>query len=411
MLAKEDTLNHSILKNCLDHSFFEANKEKLRAELFEDQLKDLFTTISELHEKFERSITPLELFTYWKSKNPTSTASWTEEIGDQINLIADTESMDQAVAVDVIENLWRQHTGLDIANLGIRMSEGDSQAMDNLTTLLDRVGDGYLPDDYGEHVTTDIYELLADEAEDNRFIFNIETLAKHVSGIARGEFGIIAAYSNVGKTALAVSLCAAPEGFCHQGARVSYIANEEEAKRTSKRAIMACAGMTKKELREDPATAASRASILRDKIRFMDAHGWDVQKLEGYLNKERPDICIIDLADKISLTQKFNSGHERLKELYYRLRECAKKYNCAVIALSQANGDAENKTKISMSMLEGSRVSKQGEADLLLGVGALDPLNNPEDTTRWINVMKNKITGWHGTVQCNLLGKVSRYVV
>ena len=64
-----------------------------------------------------------------------------------------------------------------------------------------------------------------------------------------------------------------------------------------------------------------------------------------------------------------------------------------------------------MSMLEGSRVSKQGEADLLLGVGALDPLNNPEDTTRWINVMKNKITGWHGTVQCNLLGKVSRYVV
>lgn len=411
MLVKDYTLNHSILKNCLKNEFFEANREKLRAELFEDQLKELFTTITELHDKFDKDVTTLELFTYWKSKNPTSTSSWTEEMGDQVNLIAAAEDMDQAVAVDVIENLWRQHTGLDIANLGIRMSEGDSNAMDTLTTLIDRVGDGYLPDDYGEHVTTDIYELLQDETEDNRFKFNIETLAKHVSGIARGEFGIISAYSNVGKTALAISLCAAPNGFCHQGARVSYIANEEKAKRTSRRAIMACAGMTKEELKEDPATAASRASILKDKIRFMDAHGWDVQKLEGYLNKERPDICIIDLADKITLTQKFNSGHERLKELYYRLRECAKKYDCAMIVLSQANGDAENKTKISMSMLEGSRVAKQGEADLLLGVGALDPLQNPEETARWINVMKNKITGWHGTVQCNLLGKVSRYVV
>lgn len=404
-------MNHSILKNCLNNEFFEANKEKLRAELFEDQLKELFTIITELHDKFDKDVTTLELFTYWKSKNPTSTSSWTEEMGDQVDLIAAAEDIDQAVAVDVIENLWRQHTGLDIANLGIRMSEGDSNAMDTLTTLIDRVGDGYLPDDYGEHVTPDIYKMIANETQVSRYTFNIETLAKHVSGIARGEFAIIAAYSNVGKTSLAVSLCASPEGFCHQGAKVSYIANEETADRTSKRALCACTGLEEKDLKKDPEETALRSSAINGRLNFMDAQGWDVQKLEGYLNKERPDVCIIDLADKISLTQKFNSGHERLKELYYRLRECAKKYDCAMIVLSQANGDAENKTKISMSMLEGSRVAKQGEADLLLGVGALDPLQNPEETARWINVMKNKITGWHGTVQCNLLGKVSRYVV
>ena len=133
--------------------------------------------------------------------------------------------------------------------------------------------------------------------------------------------------------------------------------------------------------------------------------------LEGYLAKEQPDLCVIDMADKIALTEKFNSGHERLRELYYRLRECAKKYNCALIGLSQANGDAEGKTRLSMSMLEGSRVSKQSEADLLLGIGKLDQADNPDDPARWITVMKNKISGWHGTVQCNLQGKVSRYVV
>ena len=82
-------MNHSILKNCLNNEFFEANKEKLRAELFEDQLKELFNTITELQEKFNKDITALELFTYWKSKNPTSTTSWTEEMGDQIKEIAD----------------------------------------------------------------------------------------------------------------------------------------------------------------------------------------------------------------------------------------------------------------------------------------------------------------------------------
>lgn len=404
-------MNHSILKNCLSNEFFEANKAKLRASLFEDQLKDLFTTIIELHEKFNKDITPLELFTYWKSKNPTSTASWTAEMEDQISSIADAEQMDQAVAVDVIESLWRQHTGLDIANLGIRMSEGDCSAMDNLNTLLERVGSGYLPDDYGDNVTDDIYELLAVVSDDNRFKFNIETLARHVYGIGRGEFGVIAAYSNVGKTAFAVSLAASPAGFCQQGAKVCYIANEEVAKRTKLRAIQAYTGLTKDEIQADPSAAAAKYSGIKDRLFFVDAQGWDIQMLEGYLAKEQPDLCVIDMADKIALTEKFNSGHERLRELYYRLRECAKKYNCALIGLSQANGDAEGKTRLSMSMLEGSRVSKQSEADLLLGIGKLDQADNPDDPARWITVMKNKISGWHGTVQCNLQGKVSRYVV
>lgn len=404
-------MNHSILKNCLSNEFFESNKAKLRASLFEDQLKDLFTTIIELHEKFNKDITPLELFSYWKSKNPTSTASWTAEMEDQISSIADAEQMDQAVAVDVIESLWRQHTGLDIANLGIRMSEGDCSAMDNLNTLLERVGSGYLPDDFGDNVTDDIYELLAVVSDDNRFKFNIETLARHVYGIGRGEFGVIAAYSNVGKTAFAVSLAASPAGFCQQGAKVCYIANEEVAKRTKLRAIQAYTGLTKDEIQADPSAAAAKYSGIKDRLFFVDAQGWDIQMLEGYLAKEQPDLCVIDMADKIALTEKFNSGHERLRELYYRLRECAKKYNCALIGLSQANGDAEGKTRLSMSMLEGSRVSKQSEADLLLGIGKLDQADNPDDPARWITVMKNKISGWHGTVQCNLQGKVSRYVV
>ena len=244
-------MDQSLLKSCLRNSFYKENKAKLRKSLFEDSRKEVFETIVSMHEKFEKDITPLELFAYWKAKNPTSTGSWAVEIQDVMNSVAESENIDDAVAEEVIENLWRQHIGLDIANLGIKMSEGDTSAMDTLNNLLTRVSNGYLPDDFGEPVTDDIYELLATVSNDNRFKFNLDTLSKEVYGIGRGEFGVIAAYSNVGKTAFAISLCAGPLGFCQQGAKVCYIANEEIGKRTKLRAIQAHTGMTVEEIEFD----------------------------------------------------------------------------------------------------------------------------------------------------------------
>ena len=62
-------------------------------------------------------------------------------------------------------------------------------------------------------------------------------------------------------------------------------------------------------------------------------------------------------------------------------------------------------------MLEGSKVGKIAECDILIGVGKMNSPDDPDDPTRWITVMKNKISGYHGTVMCRLEGKVSRYVV
>ena len=401
----------SILKECLNTEFFTENKGKLRSSIFDEEAKEIYETIETMHGKFERDISPLELFTFWKSQNPTSTGSWDEQIEGIIGTISDAETLDTDIAADVIGNLWRQHVGLDIANLGIKMSEGDTSAMDTLNKLLEQVSQGYLPDDFVEDVTDDIYELLAVVSNANRFKFNIETLSRNVYGIGRGEFGVIAAYSNVGKTALAISLCAAPGGFCQQDAKVCYIANEEVAKRTKLRAIQAYTGMTKDEIEFDPQAASARYSGIKDRLIFVDAQGWDIQMLDAHLGKQKCEVCIIDMADKIALTTQFNSGHERLRELYYRLRELAKKHNCAVIGISQASADAEGRTRLTPTMLEGSKVGKIAECDILIGAGKANDAENPDDPTRYLTVMKNKISGWHGTVICNLNQQTSRYEV
>jgi len=401
----------SILKECLTNEFYSENKGKLRSSIFDEEAQEIYETIEVMHDKFDRDISPIELFTFWKSQNPTSTGAWNEQIEGLIETISAAETLDTDIAADIIGTLWRQHIGLDIANLGIKMSEGDTNAMDTLNKLLERVSDGYLPDDFAEDVTDDIYELLAVVSNANRFKFNIETLSRNVYGIGRGEFGVIAAYSNVGKTALAISLCAAPGGFCQQDAKVCYIANEEVAKRTKLRAIQAYTGMTKDEIEFDPQAASARYSGIKDRLIFADAQGWDITMLDAYLGKQKCEVCIIDMADKIALTTQFNSGHERLRELYYRLRELAKKHDCAVIGISQASAEAEGKTRLTPTMLEGSKVGKISECDILLGVGKANDVENPDDPTRYLTIMKNKISGYHGTVICNLNQQTSRYEV
>ena len=46
----------------------------------------------------------------------------------------------------------------------------------------------------------------------------------------------------------------------------------------------------------------------------------------------------------------------------------------------------------------------------MIGIGKT--INDQDDdTTRYINIMKNKISGWHGLIPVILEDKVNRYVV
>jgi KaiC/GvpD/RAD55 family RecA-like ATPase len=405
-------LDQSLLLNCFNHEFFNGISEKLRPDLFDDTVKEVFNTIVSAHEKFEQDLTPTELMAFWMSINPTSTDAWTSEIKSQIDAIATAPQISAAVAADVISSLWRQSVGLDIANLGIRMSEGDTNAMDELSTMLLKIEGGYEPDDYPELITNDLEELLALKSNNNRFRFNIPTLARHVYGIGRGEFCVIAAYTNTGKTAFTMSIAAGPDGFCEQGAKVLYLANEESAHTTKLRAHQIASGMTRDEIEFDFRHAAVAYAPIKDLMMMQNTPDWDMQKIDGYIRKLAPDILIVDMADKVVLRSKHDSGHERLRELYYRLRELSKKYNIAVIGVSQASKEAEGRTVLTMSMLEGSKVGKASEADLMLGIGRkIAGATDDDDGDRWITIMKNKISGIHTTVQCKFNVGNQRYEV
>ena len=43
------------------------------------------------------------------------------------------------------------------------------------------------------------------------------------------------------------------------------------------------------------------------------------------------DVLIIDQADKVGVSGQYNATHERLRELYRRLRELAKRHNAHLL--------------------------------------------------------------------------------
>jgi replicative DNA helicase len=401
-----------LLTTLLNSEHYNANQSRLKRSIFSEDISEIYDLLKAAHTKYNHDITPDDIYSLWIAANPVATAAEVHEFRDQIDIMKASEPLSHDVSTDVITSLWRKETGLEISNLGINLSSGDSSAMTKLKSLLERINDGFMPDDFGEPTTDDIYELLAETSDENRWQFNIETLSRNVYGIGPSEFGIIFARPETGKSALAISLCAAPGGFAQQGAKVLYLGNEEKTTRTKLRAIQACSGMTREEIAANPDLAKSKYISIQDRIIMKDVQEWDLDMIDGYCEKVSPDLIVIDQLDKINISGNYNASHERIRELYRSIRELAKRHDCALLGVSQASADAEGRTRIDFSMLEGSKTGKAAEADLILGIGKYNAAedDNP-DHTRFINVSKNKLSGYHGCVICNIEPEISRYVV
>ena len=402
-----------ILKGLLNADFFITNRSSLSPKLFEEELRDIFECISEGHEKYEHDLTLDEVEAIWLKNNPVATRTEKQTIKDFFGLLAKEDPLSDDVATDYLKELWKRHVGHKIANIGIELTEGVPDAMSRLTTLLDNVREGVMPNDFGDTTTKDIEELLRLTSDDARWKFNIHTLSRHVYGIGPAEFATIFALPETGKSAFAVSITCGPGGFCEQGAKVLYLGNEEETRRTMLRAMQSWAGMTREEIAEDPRHASIRFKAIEDRLEMKDIQEWDLQKIEAYIEHMKADVVIIDQGDKVHINGTFSASHERLRELYRSLRELAKRQQCAVITISQASNEARGRTRLSGFDMEGSKIGKMAELDLCIGIGkheAGDVDDTDPDHTRYLTISKNKLSGWHGTVICNIEPEVSRYV-
>tara|TARA_R110002110_G_scaffold79768_1_gene208197 strand:- start:140 stop:1105 length:966 start_codon:yes stop_codon:yes gene_type:complete len=320
--------------------------------------------------------------------------------------------MGSDVAQEVLSKLFQQVVGEDIANLGFDYVNGDKTSLEPLRMMLEQYGDDFTPNLRIDWEDIDIDTILAMTDLESQWTFNIPTLTRKVEGINAGHLIEVGARPNTGKTSFHASLVAGPNGFAWQGARVIVLCNEEGYHRVAHRYITAATGMDKHEIVKRKSEAMSIFNKIRDKIMFKDATGRDMNWVESVCKSYKPDVVILDMGDKFARTAGFARPDEALKANAIQARQIAKQQECAMFYMSQLSAEAEGKVVLNQAMMEGSRTGKAAEADLMLMISKNPTVEGQEeeDNQRHINVVKNKLSGWHGIVHTDLEYKIARYV-
>ena len=313
------------------------------------------------------------------------------------------------VANDILSHLFQQYLGDEVANIGFNLVNGTQTSMEPLRRLVQNYRDDFLPDLNIEWDDLEIDTLIEKNDLETRWHFNFPTLAEHIEGVNSGHLIVGGARPNTGKTSFHASLVASPNGFAQQGAKCVILCNEEATHRVGARYLTAASGMTMREIRDNPRQAQSRWAKLKENIKIKDATGQSMHWVKLVCKTYNPDIVVLDMGDKFAPDQ----SHEGLKMCAIHARQIAKEYGCAIFYMSQLSAEAEGRVNLNQSMMEGSKTGKASEADLMLLIAKEPPVDGADinDRLRHINVAKNKLSGWHGRIDCNLNYHVGRYEV
>ena len=405
----------SLIRSLMDKDFYDEHRgARCPDRLFSKDVRKIKKAIDTAMDRYERTVTPAEIEALFIANNPTLTTAQKQAYSHLFVQVTKQVPMGSDVAQEVLSKLFQQVVGEDIANLGFDYVNGDKTSLEPLRNMLELYGDDFTPNLRIDWEDIDIDTILAMTDLESQWTFNIPTLTRKVEGINAGHLIEVGARPNTGKTSFHASLVAGPNGFAWQGARVIVLCNEEGYHRVAHRYITAATGMDKYEIVKRKSEAMSIFNKIRDKIMFKDATGRDMNWVESVCKSYKPDVVILDMGDKFARTAGFARPDEALKANAIQARQIAKQQECAMFYMSQLSADAEGKIVLNQAMMEGSRTGKAAEADLMIMISKNPPVettdHESEDTQRHINIVKNKLSGWHGIVLTDLEYKIARYV-
>jgi len=404
----------ALVRSLMDKEFYDDHRgARCPDRLFSKDIRKIKHALDVAMEKYGRTVTPDEIEALFMSGNPSMTTAQKQAYGDLFHRIKREAPLGKDVAQEVLSKLFQQVVGEEVANLGFDYVNGTRATLEPLRELLDRYTDDFMPDLHVEWDDISIDTLLAQNDLETRWKFNIPTLCTVVEGVNAGHLVEIGARSNVGKTSFHASMIASPKGFAAQGANCMVLCNEEGSPRVGARYLQACTGMSLMQIKENPKAAWDMYGKIRDNIFLKDVTGKDMGWVESVCKSYKPDIVVLDMGDKFATTQGFARTDEALKANVVYARQIAKMYECAMFYMSQLSAEAEGKIQLNQAMMEGSRTGKAAEADLMILIAKNPPVDGvdgeEESTQRHLNVVKNKLSGWHGRIICELDYRTARY--
>ena len=393
----------------LKKDFYVKNKSKVERTIFTNGVGNFYDTIKKAHNQYPDidldidEVSSLHMDVY----NPALTRVAKTNFLNLIDEIKNEKMPNENVADDILDSMYKRSLAHKIAVEATNIYNGGDASFNTIQGFIDEAENQVEED--GDAVTDDIGKLIKEIDADTQYKFgDIPDLRKLVKGVGKGNLMIVFARPEAGKTAFWISLVANRNGFASQSVKVHALVNEEPAIRTQMRLINCWTGMTKEEIAVNIDKAKHEWNKIKSNVRIVDTVNWDLDQVDAYCKKHNPEILVIDQLDKVSAKGNFARTDEKLRAIYMGAREIAKRNNCCVIAVSQASADAHGQTMLSFDMMENSKTGKAAEADLIIGIGQQNIVDS-EATLRTLCVSKNKITGWHGRIDCVINPFLSRY--
>ena len=402
----------ALIRSLMDKAFYDDHRgSKCPDRLFSTDVRKIKKAIDTAMDRYERSVLPDEIEALFMSDNPTLTTAQKASYTSLFGQIKREQPLGSDVAQEVLSKLFQQVIGEDVANIGFDMVNGDAATLEKLRNLLEQYGDDFIPNLNIEWDDITIETLMAKAELEAKWTFNIPSVTRKIEGVSDGQLIEVGARPNTGKTSFHASLIAAPNGFAHQGAKCIILCNEEPTHRVGARYLTAAAGMSAREVKDNMSKAKLLYDPVMKNIKIKDAGGRDMAWVESVCKSENPDILVLDMGDKFGVAGNYARPDEALKACAIYARQIAKTYSCAVFYMSQLSADAEGRSQLNQSMMEGSRTGKAAEADLMILIGKSPSVEGQEEDSplRHINIVKNKLNGWHGMINVDLNYQTARY--
>ena len=399
-----------IIKLCLRKEFYQKYKNKIQKSSLANLL-DVYAVIEKTYKDLPdcKEILHDDLYINYLNYNPTNTQS-NKDKAMQVVTDLDKVHINEDNVVLTIQQMHQSQIVHEASQRLLDIYKNGGGDVKNVVKLLQQEES---IEDSIQEVTKDLYELLKEMDYSNLFQFSAPSLLnQQVKGVGKGHFTVIFARPESGKTAFWINMVGGENGFAYQEKvnNIAIFCNEEKPSRIVLRLIQSCSDMTKSHIDEEPEVANAEWEKIKDKIHVYDCKDFTVESIDSYCEEYKPDVVIVDQLDKIELSENFDSGHEKLREIYKLTRDIASRRDVCMFGICQASSDAHDKNHISFNNMEGSKTGKAAEADLIIGIGKKDDWEGAEDFTRTLCISKNKLTGWHGIIPCKIVPSKARYI-
>lgn len=321
---------------------------------------------------------------------------------------------DPGVVAGLLDRLHAAASAARVADLIDKWTNGDEvdlyQALREEVTQLE---ENLSKKQKTGQILTPIEELLKDEENDTGLQWRLPCLNRHIKPLRPGDFVIVAARPDVGKT----TFCS--DQFTHMASQVDtlypgqkrsvlWFNNEGPGRRIVLRNFQAALNATVEDLTALQAQPCSTPELaeryqhrLREQyanalggrpgvLRVFDIHDMWNHEVEDLMKRYPPALVIFDMIDNIKFGGAVANNGQRtdqlLEAMYQWARMMGVKHDAAIVATSQVSADGEGLQYPTLGMLKDSKTGKQGAADVIITIGT-----NPElPQSRYIGCTKNK---------------------